>query len=75
MDEMAGAVANTMANTRQTVRTAGELAELAGAISALIGRAGREGVAAGRNGPGGPMRTRAHQTLSHADDTEAAGGV
>jgi methyl-accepting chemotaxis protein len=38
MDEMAGAVANTMANTRQTVRTAGELAELAGAIAGLIGR-------------------------------------
>jgi hypothetical protein len=38
MDEMAGAVANTMANTRQTVRTAGELAELAGAISGLIGQ-------------------------------------
>jgi hypothetical protein len=76
MDEMAGAVANTMANTRQTVRTAGELAELAGAISALIGRAGREAAAAGRgNGPGGPMRTRAHQALTHADDTEAAGGV
>ena len=39
MDEMAGAVANTMANTRQTVRTAAELAELASALSALIGRA------------------------------------
>jgi methyl-accepting chemotaxis protein len=42
MDEMAGAVANTMANTRQTVRTAGELAELAGAITQLIGHSGTD---------------------------------
>ena len=73
MDEMAGAVANTMANTRQTVRTAGELAELAGAISSLIGRAGRE------TGPGpgataaaascAPARTR---PSSH-DDSESPG--
>jgi hypothetical protein len=42
MDEMAGAVANTMANTRQTVRTAGELAELAAAITTLIGHTGAD---------------------------------
>ena len=40
MDEMAGAVANTMANTRQTVRTAAVLAELAAGISGLIGPGG-----------------------------------
>jgi methyl-accepting chemotaxis protein len=74
MDEMAGAVANTMANTRQTVRTAGELAELAGAISALIGRAGREAGAGPRgNNGGGFMRTRPNQALTHADDPEAPG--
>jgi methyl-accepting chemotaxis protein len=68
MDEMAGAVANTMANTRQTVRTAGELAELAGAISALIGQAGRENGAGPRvNGGGGILRTRPQQALSHED--------
>jgi hypothetical protein len=70
---MAGAVANTMANTRQTVRTAGELADLAGAISALIGRGGGE--AAGPRGKrGGSPRARPMQTLPHNDDSEAAGG-
>jgi Methyl-accepting chemotaxis protein (MCP) signalling domain len=42
MDEMAGAVANTMANTRQTVRTAGVLSDLAAAIASLIGRSRAE---------------------------------
>ena len=74
MDEMAGAVANTMANTRQTVRTAGELAELAGAISALIGRAGREaGIGPRANGGGGILRTRPTQALTHAEDPDAPG--
>jgi hypothetical protein len=54
MDEMAGAVANTMANTRQTVRTAGELAELAMAISNLIGHIKHDsnGVSGSSGGPG-----------------------
>jgi methyl-accepting chemotaxis protein len=67
MDEMAGAVANTMANTRQTVRTAGELAALAGAISSLIGRAAQEA---------GPRAlTRPMQTISHSGDPELTGGA
>jgi methyl-accepting chemotaxis protein len=53
MDEMAGAVANTMANTRQTVRTAAELAELASAISALIGRTAEGRLPQGGNGNNG----------------------
>jgi methyl-accepting chemotaxis protein len=68
MDEMAGAVANTMANTRQTVRTAGELAELAGAISALIGRAGQDKSGGPRPGGTGSTRTRPNPTLSHIED-------
>ena len=42
-----------MANTRQTVRTAGELAELASAIEALIGRASKDGSQPHRNGSNG----------------------
>lgn len=63
MDEMAGAVANTMANTRQTVRTAAELAELAGSISSLIGQAAADGVDGVHNGQ---HRDR-HAGPSHVD--------
>jgi hypothetical protein len=61
MDEMAGAVANTMANTRQTVRTAAVLSDLAAAISGLIGR-----VRTDRNGrPNGiPRFTAAYPVVS-----------
>jgi hypothetical protein len=62
MDEMAGAVANTMANTRQTVRTAGELAELATAISALIGRTTDK--TAGPSNGGARSFTAAHPAVT-----------
>jgi methyl-accepting chemotaxis protein len=61
MDEMAGAVANTMANTRQTVRTAAVLAELASAINGLIGRSAPD-----RQGRGNGVRgfTATYPTVS-----------
>jgi hypothetical protein len=52
-----------MANTRQTVRTAAELAELAGSISSLIGQAAADGVDGVHNGQ---HRDR-HAGPSHVD--------
>jgi methyl-accepting chemotaxis protein len=66
MDEMAGAVANTMANTRQTVRTAAELAELATAISGLIGRSAERPMPYG-NGHGSPRFTAALPAVNLPD--------
>jgi methyl-accepting chemotaxis protein len=76
MDEMAGAVANTMANTRQTVRTAASLADLAVSISALIGRAGAEGGNGANGDPGmsGP-RSRLNMKSTRTEESEAAPGA
>jgi methyl-accepting chemotaxis protein len=48
MDDMAGAVGNTMSNTRRAALTAGDLADMASALAGLINRANINGKPSGR---------------------------
>jgi methyl-accepting chemotaxis protein len=55
MDDMASAVGNTMSNTRRAALAAGELADMAAVLTALINRSG--GGASGGNGTRSPRPT------------------
>lgn len=74
MDDMAGAVGNTMANTRQAAMTAVELAEMATTLTGLIGRTAGE-AASRQAAPPSAATPERHGELRPIRGVEPAGGA